>query len=139
MGYDSPPGRGRTAELLELWKGPVVRVRGDDGAEDGQTMYPNVNDVQRTFGVSWGQLVEVEPQLEALLGRVRLAGARCRTFADVDRVFGPLRNELARLIGFAGKHHRHPILGSSGAFEVAYWKLYDAVAGLLPGRAAGAD
>jgi hypothetical protein len=91
-------------------------------------MYPNVNDVQRTFGVSWGQLVELEPQLEVLLGRGRQAGARCRTVADVDRGFGPLRNELAALIGFAGKHHRHAVLGSAGAYEVAYWKLYDAVA-----------
>ena len=90
-------------------------------------MYPNVNDVQRTFGVSWEQLVELEPELETLLGRVRLTGDRSRAFTDLDRVFGPLRNELAALIGFAGKHHRHPILGSAGAYEVAYWILYDAV------------
>jgi hypothetical protein len=48
-----------------------------------------------------------------------------------------VKNELAGLIGFAGKHHRHPVLGSVGAYAVAYGKLYDAVAGLLPGRAAG--
>jgi hypothetical protein len=102
-------------------------------------MYPSVNDVQRTFGVSWSQLVELEPQLETLLGQVRLADPRNRTFTDVDRIFGPLRNELAALIGFAGKHHSHPVLGSSGAYEVAYWKLYDAVAKLLPNRAAGAQ
>jgi hypothetical protein len=98
-----------------------------------------VNDVQRTFGVSWDQLVELEPLLETLLERVGLAGPCGRTFTDVDRVFGPLRNELAALIGFAGKHHRHPVLGSVGAYEVAYWKLYDAVVRLLSGRAAGAQ
>src|SRR5262249_33176669 len=43
-----------------------------------------------------------------------------------------------KLIGFAGRHHRHPVLGSTGAYEVAYWKPYDTVAGLVPGRAAGA-
>jgi hypothetical protein len=118
-------------EALELWEAPVVRIRGDAGVEDDQTMYPNVNDVQHSFGVSWDQLVELEPHLETLLGRVRLAGARCRTIADMDRGFGPLRNELAALIGFAGKHHGHPVLGSAGAYEVAYWKLYDAVAQLL--------
>jgi hypothetical protein len=53
----------------------------------------------------------------------------------VERFFSPLRNSLAGLVGFAGKHHRHPVLGSAGAYEVAYWRLYDAVAGLLPGRA----
>jgi hypothetical protein len=102
-------------------------------------MYPSVNDVQRTFGVSWDQLVELEPELETLLGRVRLTGAWGRSFADLDRVFGPLRNELAALIGFAGKHHRHPVLGSAGAYEVAYWTLYDAVARLLAGRATGPE
>jgi len=43
-----------------------------------------------------------------------------------------VRDELVELIGFAGKHRRHPVLGSVGAYEVAYWKLYDAVAGSLP-------
>jgi hypothetical protein len=125
------PGRRMAVEALEPWEGPVARIRGDAGVEDGRTMYPNVNDVQRTFGLSWGQLVELEPQLETLLGRARLASARCRTFSDMDRVFGPLRNDLAALIGFAGRHHRHPVLGSPGAYEVAYWKLYDSVARLL--------
>ena len=102
-------------------------------------MYPTVSDVQRTFGVSWDQLVALEPELETLLGRVRLTGAWCRNFADLDRVFGPLRNELAALIGFAGKHYCHPVLGSAGAYEVAYWVLYSAVARLLAGRAAGPE
>jgi hypothetical protein len=123
---------------LEPGKGPAVRTDLNRAApaEDGRATYPNVNDVQRTFGVSWGQLVELEPQLKTLLGRVRLAGARCRNSADVDRVFGPLRDELAALIGFAGKHHSHPVLGSAGAYEVAYWKLYGAVARLLSGGGA---
>jgi hypothetical protein len=80
----------------------------------------------------WGQLVELEPQVETLLWQARLAGANCRTFADVDRAFNALQYELTGLIGFVGKHHRHPVLGSAGAYEVAYWKLYDAVAGLVP-------
>jgi hypothetical protein len=101
-------------------------------------LYPNVDAVQRTFGITWGQLVELEPRLETLLRGARAGGARCHTFADVDRVFGPVRNELAGLLGFAGEHHRHPVLGSVAALEVAYWKLYDAVAGLVAGRAAGA-
>jgi anti-anti-sigma factor len=101
--------------------------------------YPNARDVQRSYGLTWGQLVELEPQLETLLRRARLAGADCRSFMDVERFFGPLRNDLAELIGFAGTHQRDAILGSVGAYEVAYWKLYDAVAGLLPGRAGHAD
>jgi hypothetical protein len=108
-------------------------------AEDGPAPYPNVSDVQRTFGVTWGELVEREPPLAVLLGRARLAGAGCQTLADVDRVFGPLRNELAALIGFAGKHHSHPVLGSAGAYEVAYWNLYHAVVGPLCGRAGGRE
>jgi hypothetical protein len=127
-----------TVEMLEPRKRSVVQIRPDAGVEDSQTMYPNVNDVQRAFGISWGQLVELEPQLESLLGRAWPAGTNCRTRSDVDRVFGPLRNELAALIGFAGKHHSHPLLGSVGAYEVAYWKLYNAVVGSMPGRAGGA-
>jgi hypothetical protein len=98
--------------------------------------YPSVYDVERTFGVTWGQLVNLTPELETLLWQARKAGGKWRTFADVNRIFGPLRNELAELIGFAGKHREHPLLGSTAAYEVAYWKLYDAVAGLLPSHAA---
>jgi hypothetical protein len=98
-----------------------------------------VDSLQRTYGITWGQLVELEPQLGALLWRARRAGAECRTFNDVHRVFSPVRNELAALIGFAGASNRHPVLGSTEAYQVAYWKLHDAVAGLLPSRAGNLD
>jgi hypothetical protein len=128
------------------WPGPCETAGGAKACvgraplgEDGRAMYPSVNDVQRTFGVTWRQLVEQEPQLEALLRRAQLARAGCRGCGDVERGFGPLRNDLAALIGFAGKHRGHPVLGSAGAYEVAYWKLHNAVAGLAPGRGAGAE
>ena len=89
--------------------------------------------------LTWAQLVELEPQLETLLWRAREAGAGCRTFTEVDRVFGPVRNELTALIGFAGQHHRHPVLGSTEAYQVAHSKLYHAVAGLVTSRAARAE
>jgi hypothetical protein len=108
------------------------------GAAGARKMYPSVDDVQRAFGVTWGEVVELEPRVEALLGRARRAGAHCRTLADVAWAFGPVRDELAGLIGFAGERQRHPVLGSDGAFEVAYWKLYDAVAGSLPDSPDGA-
>jgi hypothetical protein len=102
-------------------------------------LFPSVRDLERISGITWSDLVELEPQVETLLWRARRAGTNCRTFTDVARVFGPVRTELAELIGFAGKHHRHPILGSARAYAVAYWKLHDAVAVLLPGRAGGAE
>ena len=52
----------------------------------------------------------------------------------MDSAFAALRNSLGDLIGFTGKYHLHPVLGSTGAYQVAYWKLYAAVAGLLPGH-----
>jgi anti-anti-sigma factor len=127
------------AELLSLFE--VGRGAEPDAAPvpcvtGVRKRYLSVSDVQGTFGVTWGELVEAEPQVESLLWRAREGGARCRTFADVERGFGPLRNELAGLFGFAGKHRRHPVLGSVGAYQVAYWKLYDAMAALVP---AGAD
>jgi hypothetical protein len=65
--------------------------------------------------------------------------ATYRRWSDVDGVFALIRNTLTELVGFAGRHHRHPILGSTGAYEVAYWKLYDAVAGLRSARAGSAE
>jgi hypothetical protein len=99
-------------------------------------LYPSVDDVQRMHGITWTQLVDREPEVESLLWQARSAGARCQTVVDVNRAFVPLRNELAGLLGFTGKHRRHSVLGCIGAYEVAYWKLYDALAGQLSSRPA---
>ena len=101
--------------------------------------YPNIQDLERQSGITWRQLAEQEPGLEDLLWRARQACVTCRRWSDVDRVFAPIRNVLAELAGFASRNHRHPVLGCAGAYQVAYWKLYDAVAGLLPGRAGCAN
>ena len=97
--------------------------------------YPDFRDMERLSGITWGDLNALEPRLEELLGAARAASASCRRWSDVDRVFAPIRNTLTELVGFAGRNHWHPVLGGPGAYEVAYWKLYDALAGLLPGRA----
>jgi hypothetical protein len=101
--------------------------------------YPNVRDLERIHGVAWLDLAEREPKLPALLWRAREAGASCRQFSDVAQVFSPIRNTLSELVGLAAPCSRHPVLGSVGAYEVAYWKLYDAVAGMLPRPVAVAE
>ena len=97
--------------------------------------YPSVRDVERIHGIGWLDLADLEPKLPELLRQARQAGAGCRQFSDVARVFSPIRNALSELVGLAARSRRHPVLGSIGAYEVAYWRLYDAVAGLLPHRA----
>jgi hypothetical protein len=101
--------------------------------------YPSFRDLERRSGITWRDLAELEPKLADLLWGARQAGVTCRRWSDVDRVFAPIRNTLAELVGFAGKNHGHPVLGGPGAYQIAYWKLYDAVAGLLPGRATSAE
>jgi hypothetical protein len=93
---------------------------------------PKVQDLERAQGVTWGELAALEPRLEELLWQARAAGARCRAWKDVERLFSPFRAALAELVGFMGRHNCHRALGSVGAYEVAYWRLHDAVCGLLP-------
>jgi hypothetical protein len=93
---------------------------------------PNIRDLENAHGVTWDVLVHLEPGLEALLQSARSVGAGCRNWPDVEGAFSPFRNTLVSMVGFGGRNHRHPVLGSPGAYEVAYWKLYDAVSGLLP-------
>src|SRR5262249_31662888 len=94
-------------------------------------------------GVTWQELTELEPRLGELLCVARDACLTCRCWSDVGRAFAPIQNTLAKLVGFASKNHRHPVLCRRGAYQVAFWKLYEAVAGvvagLLVGRAAGAE
>ena len=93
---------------------------------------PKVQNLERAHGVTWGELAGLEPQLTDLLWRARAAVAGCRGWEDLPRVFAPFRDAVAELVGLRGKHRRHRLLGSVGAYEVAYWRLHDAVAGLLP-------
>jgi hypothetical protein len=97
---------------------------------------PNIHDVERTHGLTWGELAGLEPRLEELLWQARSAGGRCRAWKDVEQLFAPFRAAVAELVGLRGRHHNHPVLGSVGAYEVAYWRLHDAVCGLLPRPAA---
>jgi hypothetical protein len=100
---------------------------------------PKVRDLERIHGITWRELAELEPRLVDLLWEARQACVNCRRWSDVDRAFAPLREALAELVGFGGENHRHPVLGSAGAYQVVYWKLFDAVALLLLARASSAD
>jgi hypothetical protein len=91
---------------------------------------PKFQDMERAFGVTWYELAQREPRLEQLLWDARAAGACCRR-DDVERIFAPFRDAMAGLVGFQGRHRHCPVLGSVGAYEVTYWRLYDAVTGLL--------
>src|SRR5262249_11945222 len=93
---------------------------------------PKVRDVEHTHGVRWADLTAAEPELNRLLWRARAVGGSVRGWSEVFAAFAPLRTELAELVGFSGKHRRHPVLGTHGAYDVAYWALQGAVSALLP-------
>jgi anti-anti-sigma factor len=103
-----------------------------DRAREATHAFPKVHDLERRHGLTWGELAGMEPRLAELLWQARAAGARCRDWEDVPQTFAPFRNAVAEIVGFQGKHRGHPVLGSVGAYEVAYWRLHEAVAGLLP-------
>jgi hypothetical protein len=100
--------------------------------------YSTFQDLERFAGITWQEMTALEPRLGEMLWEARQRCVTCRRWSDVERVFAPIRNALAELVGLARKNQGHPVLGSSGAYEVAYWKLYDAVAGLFPPRAGSA-
>jgi hypothetical protein len=100
---------------------------------------PEVHDLEQANGVTWGELAGLEPRLNDLLWRARAAGARCASWEDAARVFAPFRDAVAELVGFRCSRSTHPVLGSVGAYEVAYWRLRDAVVALLPPPAAVRD
>jgi hypothetical protein len=93
--------------------------------------FPNFRDLERVHGITWHDLVELEPDLAELLRSAHCVGSLCHRWSDVEAAFTAVRNSLSKLVGFAGRHHRHPLLGSPAAYEVAYWKLYDAAAALV--------
>ncbi len=90
--------------------------------------YQSVKDYEKLWGISWDELVALEPELDRLLADAQCAGEGCRTIDQVNRRFSPFKNRIICLIGFCGKHRGHPILGTHKAYDVVYWKLRNAVA-----------
>ena len=88
-------------------------------------------EMEQKHGITFARLAELEPRLDALLWEARQVGAGCRRSADVEWAFSPIAKALSDLVGFTSRHHRHRILGSAGAYTVAYWKMRHAVAGFL--------
>jgi anti-anti-sigma factor len=127
-----------SARLLSLFEA-VDGMKPDaaQSAPEDNKSQSDVDDTKCTVGITWARLVELEPELETLLWQARGAAANCRSSSDVNQIFGPVRNQLAALVGYAGRHRTHAILGGAEAYHVAYSKLYDAVAGLLSGRSSG--
>jgi hypothetical protein len=97
---------------------------------------PKVADLERIHDLTWGQLVGLEPQLAELLWQARAAAAGYQDRQDVRRVFAPFRQAVTELVGWQGRHRSCPLLGSVAAYEVAYWKLHETVAGQLTRPAA---
>jgi hypothetical protein len=93
--------------------------------------YPNFRDLEQIHAITWFELAELEPRLQELLWQARKVGGACRQWSEVDRAFAPIRNSLTELVGFGRRNPQHSILCGTEAYQVAYWKLYDAVAGLL--------
>jgi|LakMenE18May11ns_1017448.scaffolds.fasta_scaffold9205534_1 hypothetical protein len=88
----------------------------------------NVKEMERIHNVRWVDLAELEPELDRLLNFARMVGNGCRNWWDVERRWGQFKNEIAGLVGYFGKHRRHPTLGTVAAYDVVYWKLHNAVA-----------
>jgi hypothetical protein len=123
---------GQTTPALEqAGDGTAVLTTSQKGSNTMQR-YPNIRDIERLHGIAWLDLAELEPQLAELLHQARHAAAGCRRLSAVPELFSAIRNRLPELVGLTARSCRHPVLGSFGAYEVAYWKLYGAVAALLP-------
>jgi hypothetical protein len=100
---------------------------------EAMKLFPYFRDLERAHGITWRALVELEPKLAELLWEARQACITCRRWSDVDRAFAAIRHTLAELVGVSGSRSSPPVVGSVGAYEVAYWRLYEATARrLLP-------
>lgn len=94
--------------------------------------YSKVQNPSRFYGSTWAELTEREPRLNELLWQARSAGAQCRSWEEVPRLFAPFRGALAELVGVMSSRSGDPVLESVSAYDVAYRRLYEAVSGLLP-------
>ena len=77
--------------------------------------------------LTWEALVELEPRLEGLLGRVLAARPIRRRGANYEGIWGRFKDPLSDLVGYFLPSSRDPRLRSTEAYDVAYKKLYDAL------------
>lgn len=94
-----------------------------------------MNETRNTAnGPTWAQLVELEPQLQALLDEATTTDGSGEHFCANRVWYGSARNRnglkerLCRLVGWDIRRRGGPVLLSSeAAYDVAYETIYDAL------------
>lgn len=79
--------------------------------------------------MSWKKIIEIEPRLQELYEKARKLSKR--KDKDIDRIWGGftgLKSELCRLVGYDMDVYNE-VLCTSEAYEIAYRKIYNALAG----------
>lgn len=85
--------------------------------------------------ITWEELTRREPRLLALKREIeQLDNRKGDYFCMNERWYGEgpyigrgLRDRMAQLVGFLAKNRQDPVLGTSTAYEVAYFTLYYAL------------
>jgi hypothetical protein len=87
-------------------------------------MVPRTGAEARPAAPSWAELVRAEPKLAALRARARVLGRKVRR-GNYWPVWERVKAEMATLVGWH-RRDRHPLLGTSSAWDAAYAVLIKA-------------
>ena len=78
--------------------------------------------VDRSYDLTWEQLVSAEPRLGSLLEEVRMARPDDANEYELEGVWGQFKDKIAGLVGW---HRRQgePLLQTEAAYRTAYKKF----------------
>ena len=82
----------------------------------------DIERLEQNHGITWDELVTMEPALADLLERAE------NTFGDLEKRWASFKRPIAELVGM---HRRagEPRLHTMAAYEVAYYTLWNIVSG----------
>lgn len=85
--------------------------------------------MEEVHGVSWDQLELLEPRIAVLLARVRAVRPSIKDEWDEERCWNRFKKPIADIVGYLGENRGHPVLGTTEAYDVVYWRLHNTLVG----------
>lgn len=87
----------------------------------------DIKHLEEHHGITWEELVELEPRLDGLLSEVQDARPLNKRRFNYEIAWGRFKNPITDLVGYFRHDDCDPRLKTVGAYEVAYYTLWHAL------------
>lgn len=84
----------------------------------------DLKDIEEMHELTWEKLVELEPRLEGLLLDAQASRPLSKRRFNYELAWCEFKQPIANLVGWHRWDDCDPVLRTTAAYDVVYWKLF---------------